>query len=195
MNIDFIVPTYNRTDHLMCIISSIVAQTNPNWRIHVVADNPPDNIVEKLNEIAGYYAYEPRIRFSVMEKRFNDFGHTPRNYGLINSEEEFVVMTGEDNYYVPTFVQEFLDAVNDDVDLVFCNMVLNGPQNQYVPIKCQIKYGKIDMGCFMSRTELGKQILLKTNINEADWVYVVDYLNKFNDGKVVHIDKILYVHN
>lgn len=195
MNIEFIIPTYNRTDHLMCIISSIVAQTSPNWRIHVVADNPPDDVVEKLNNIAGYYMYEPRINFSVMEKRYNDWGHTPRNYGLLKSEQEWIVLTGEDNYYAPTFVEEFLKVVRDDINFVFCNMILNGNQNQYVPVKCEVRYGKIDMGCFMTRTQLAKQIGLRTHINEADWTFVVDYLNRYEDGKVIHIDKMLYVHN
>jgi glycosyltransferase involved in cell wall biosynthesis len=195
MNIDFIIPTYERIEHLICVISSITAQTKPNWRIQVVADNPPKHIIKKLNRVINFYKYDSRIKFTILDIRHNDWGHTPRNYGLLKSKEEWVVMTGEDNYYAPTFVEEFLNVVNDDVNFVFCNMVLNGNQNQYVPIKSKIEYGKIDMGCFMTRTKHGKEILLNPKINQADWVYVVDYLNRYEDGKIIQIDKILYVHN
>jgi glycosyltransferase involved in cell wall biosynthesis len=195
MKIEFIIPTYERTDMLMATISSIVAQTNPNWTIHVVADCPTEEVKEKLSWIAVYYEEDTRIKFSVLNQRYNDWGHTPRNYGLEKATEEWIVMTGEDNYYAPTFVENFLSVVRDDVNFVFCNMVHNWINDDYIPVKCDIEYGKIDVGNFMTRTFNAQKLRLKSHINQADYYFVEEYLNRFTEGKIIKIEKILYVHN
>jgi glycosyltransferase involved in cell wall biosynthesis len=192
-NIEFIIPTYDRIDHLMCVISSIKAQTSPNWTIHVVADCPPVEV--ELGKIAMYFENDKRIKFTVLENRSNDFGHTPRNFGLNHSKEEWVVMTGEDNYYAPIFVEEFLKEQDKETNFVFCNMVTNFTNNQYIPMQCKIELGFIDIGCFMVRPELAKQIGIETKYKEvADGVLADKYIKKFG-GKVKQILKVLYVHN
>lgn len=196
MKIEFVIPTYNRTDHLMTIISSIVAQTNPNWTIHVVVDGPTDEIKVKVNNIGVYYQdLLHKIKFTFLEERFNDWGHTPRNYGLSQATEEWVIMTGEDNYYAPTFVENFLTVVEDDVNFVFCNMVHNWVKDNYIPINCTIEFGKIDVGNFMARTKQAQQLRLRTDVPEADWLFIYEYLDKFDKGRIIKIDKILYIHN
>ena len=195
MKIEFIIPTYSRTDLLMTCISSIVSQTNPNWTIHVVADCPPEEEQLKIANIAAYYQFDDRIKFSVLEQRYNDWGHTPRQYGLDNATEEWIVMTGEDNYYAPTFVENFLSVVRDDVNFVFCNMVHNWVDDNYIPINCDIEYGKIDIGNFMTRTFNAQKLRLKKDIEQADYYFVEEYLARFNEAQIIKIDKILYVHN
>jgi len=180
---------------LMTCISSIVAQTNPNWTIHVVADCPPEDVQIKIANIAVYYESDDRIKFSVLDKRYNDWGHTPRNYGLEKATEEWLVMTGEDNYYAPTFVDNFLSVVRDDVNFVFCNMVHNWVKDDYIPVNCDIEYGKIDIGNFMTRTFNAQKLRLKSDINQADYYFVEEYLARFNEAQIIKIDKILYVHN
>lgn len=192
-NIEFIIPTYERTDHLMCVISSIKAQTNPNWKIHVVADCPPSKV--ELSKVVEYFKDDSRIRFTILSKRSNDWGHTPRNFGLTFSKEEWVVMTGEDNYYTPIFVEEFLKEADKETNFVFCNMVTNYNNNQYAPMRCRIELGYIDIGCFMVRPELAKQIGIEVKYKElADGVLADKYIKRF-EGKVKQILKILYVHN
>jgi len=195
MKIEFIIPTYSRTDLLMTCISSIVGQTNPNWTIHVVADCPPEEEQLKIANIAAYYQFDDRIKFSVLQQRYNDWGHTPRQFGLDYATQEWVVMTGEDNYYAPTFVENFLSVVRDDVNFVFCNMVHNWVKDDYIPISCEIEYGKIDIGNFMTRTFNAQKLRLKKDIEQADYYFVEEYLARFNEAQIIKIDKILYVHN
>lgn len=191
MAIEFVIPTYKRVNHLMCIISSIAAQTSPNWKIHVVSDASPDDI---LNKVIDYWKDEERIKFTILDKRYNDWGHTPRNFGLNESKEEWVVMSGEDNYYAPIFVEEFLKEADKETNFVFCNMVTNHNNQQYIPMQCRIAFGVIDIGCFMVRPELAKQTGIELKYREvADWVLADKYSKKFNGIK--QIKKILYVHN
>ena len=198
MNIEFIIPTYNRVNDLTTIVSSIVAQTNPNWKIHIVSDMSPEDTQERFLDLLAFFeAYSHKIKISVLNERFNDWGHTPRNYGLQEATEEWIVMTGEDNYYAPTFVENFLSSVKDrdDVNFVYCNFVLNGKNDEYVPIRAEIDFGKIDIGCFMTRTFNAQKMKLKPDVAEADYWFVEEYLARFAEAQIIHIDKILYVHN
>ena len=190
--IEFIIPTYNRPDFLMCTINSIVAQRSSDWKIHVVADCPPAGTLDKIMK---YFEGDERIQFTILPERYNDWGHTPRNYGLQTATEDWVVMTGEDNYYMPIFVDNFLEAVTPKANFVFCNMVHNWTNFQYYAIDCQPSWGKIDIGNFMIKKENGQQMSLNVKNEQADGLFVEEYLKKFPEGEVVKINKILYVHN
>jgi glycosyltransferase involved in cell wall biosynthesis len=190
--IEFIIPTYQRTDHLMCIISSIRAQRSGRWKIHVVADCPPEGT---LNGIMDYFKDDSRIKFTILPERYNDWGHTPRNYGLEHATEDWVIMSGEDNYYTPIFVDNMLDVALPNVHFVFSNMVHNWTKEQYYPIDCQPKWGKIDIGNFMVRREYAQQMKLDPTNEQADGKFVEEYLKKFPFKSVAKVNKFLYVHN
>ena len=192
--IEFVIPTYERTDHLMCIINSIIAQRSDMWKIHVVADCPPEGTLDKIMK---YFEGDERIKFTILPERYNDWGHTPRNYGMEHATEDWVVMTGEDNYYTPVFVDHFLDAVkeNPKANFVFCNMLHNWTDFQYYAIDCSPKKNQIDIGNFMVKRKYGKQIKIDVSNIAADGEYVEEYLRKFPAGDVLKINKVLYVHN
>lgn len=191
--IEFIIPTYNRPHHLMCLLNSLCAQSSDNWVAHVIADSPPQG---SLDNIVKYFKNNDKIRFTFLTERYNDWGHTPRNIGLDLATEDWVVMTGEDNYYAPKFVEIFLDSIktNEKINFVYCDMVHNWLNFDYIHIKSEPKYGKIDIGNFMSRTNLAKEIKIDVSFAQSDWKFVYDYLTKFK-GDIVYIPKTLYVHN
>lgn len=191
MKIEFIIPTYNRPNQLMGVISSILSQSNPNWKIHVVSDGEHIG----YDKVKSYFNGDDRIKFSELSGPHNDWGHTARQYGLDNANEEWVVMTGDDNYYVPLFVDYFLKSITTKSNFVFCDMIHNWVNNEYVYLKSYPKRGLIDIGNFMSKTILAKQIKLDVSSGEADGIFVEEYLNKFKDGEVIYIPKPLYVHN
>lgn len=180
------------------MLGSLCSQTRANWRAHVVADNPTGDDLEKLHKIMDYYKDDNRIRFTVLPERHNDWGHTPRNYGLDHATEEFIVMTGEDNYYMPTFVANFTDQAYDDkIHFYYCNMVHNWHDGSYPPVKTRLDEGWIDIGCYMFRRKHMGDIRLNTGMPEADYYFIQDYMNaiKSFSTDIVKIDKILYVHN
>jgi glycosyltransferase involved in cell wall biosynthesis len=193
--IEFIIPTYERTDHLMCIINSIVSQRSDMWKIHVIADCPPEDSLKRINKIMDYFKDDERIKFTILPERYNDWGHTPRNYGVEQSTEDWIVMTGEDNYYVPIFVDNFLSAVEPNVGLIFCNMVHNWIDFQYFAIDCKPEWGKIDIGNFIIRRDLAQQMKLDTEEIQSDGKYIEEFKVLFPDEKIIKISKILYVHN
>lgn len=190
--IEFIIPTYNRPDKLMIILLSLKAQTIDAWKVHVVADA----LYEGYEQVKEYFKNDDRFKFSELNGPHKDWGHTPRNYGLENAQEDWVVMSGDDNYYVPVFVETFLESVKfrNDVNFVHCNLVHNWVNNNYIPLVSIPKVNRIDIGNFMTRTKLAKQLKLDVTKGNADGLFVEEYINKFK-GNIIHIEKFLYVHN
>jgi glycosyltransferase involved in cell wall biosynthesis len=137
--IEFIIPTYERIDHLMCLLNSLCAQSSDDWTAHVIADCPPQGSIDKIMK---YFKGDDRIKFTILPERHNDWGHTPRNVGLELATEEWVVMTGEDNYYTPKFVEFFLMATKSrpNPNFIFCDMVHNWVNFDYVYIKSELKW-------------------------------------------------------
>ena len=193
MNIQFIIPTYKRTEHLFTIVSSILSQTNPNWTIHIVGDNIPQPNLDRLKSFLNLIN-DDRIKFTNLPERYNDWGHTPRNYGLEQSTSEWVIMTGEDNYYVPEFVNEMLQ-VSEGQDFIYCDMVHNWSNKEYVGINTAVEFGRIDIGCFMVRTDKGNKIKINTKEEWGDWYYVKEFMEMYPHAKITKLNKILYVHN
>ena len=191
--IEFVIPTYNRINHLIATVSSLIAQSNPNWKAHIVADCPEPDFLKRMEQMIDFFD-DPRIRVTVLEDRHNDWGHTPRQYGVDNATEEWVLMTGEDNYYVPEFVDIMLNEGKDQ-HFVYCDMVHNWTDRQYIPVKTKLNFGQIDIGCFMLKTNLAQKIKLKTDQEWADWYFVEEYMHKFKHTKMKKVNRILYVHN
>lgn len=193
MKIEFIIPTYARVNHLITIIGSLMAQSNPNWTAHVVADCPPEEIQDAMRTIVEFFN-DDRIKLTILPERHNDWGHTPRQYGLDNATEEWVVMTGEDNYYVPHFVDIMLEESKNQ-HFVYCDMVHNWTNKQYIPILSKLQLGKIDIGSFMTKTNMAQKIKLKKEHEWADWFFVQEFQNKYKMAKYKKVNRVLYVHN
>jgi glycosyltransferase involved in cell wall biosynthesis len=188
--IEFIIPTWERPEQLKTILQSLMVQTNPNWIAHVVIDG----LTNDYRGVKDLYQEEERIRFSHVEGPNNDWGHTARNYGLDNSKEEWIIMTGDDNYYVPTFVQNFLSVAKKNVDFVYCDMLHDLKSDSYLPIQSLLQLGRIDIGNFMTRKTIIGDLRLITDSYEADFKFA-NYITKHKTKRVHKINKVLYVHN
>lgn len=190
--IEFIIPTYNRVDNLMSTLYSLVSQTNKNWKAHVVIDNASTIL---FDDVISLFKNEPRIKFTCINGPHYDAGHTPRNYGLEHSTGDWVIMTGDDNYYVPVFVNEVLSIIEDDTNFVYCDMIHNGYEYHF--FNCHHSSHHIDIGNMIVRSELAKQLRLDVTKNDADGLFCTQYVNMFckNEKGIKKINKILYVHN
>lgn len=194
--IEFVIPCYQRIELLQCVIWSIIGQTNKNWKIHVVVDEYNTEIEDYLYQKFEPYYLKGVFKVTTLKKRYNDFGHTPRNVGLLSSDADWVVMTGEDNYYTPIFVDEFLKVSTKETGFIYCNMVHNWKNNEYIPIPCDVHNGMIDIGCYAVKPSLLKGLKLDISKKEcADFYFAKEYLNLNTDKIISHINKILYIHN
>lgn len=191
--IEFIIPTYSRINHLITILGSLMSQSNPNWKAHIVADCPPDDIQEKIKKTIEFFDDE-RFKLTILPERHNDWGHTPRQYGLDNATEEWVIMTGEDNYYVPEFVDIMLKESTNQ-HFVYCNLVHNWINKDYIPLNSVLQLGGIDIGNFMTKTNMAQKIKLRKDHQWADWFFVEEFQKKYKVAKYKKVNGVLYVHN
>ena len=192
MKLEFVIPTYNRPDSLLSILYSLISQTNSNWKAHVVIDDNSTILFDKVIELLKD---EHRIKFTCINGPHNDVGHTPRNFGLQHATEDWIVMTGDDNYYIPTFVDEIFNVIDEDTKFVYCNMIHNG--YGYQMFDCHHSSHHIDIGNMIMKTELAKEFKLDKTKLDADGVLCNEYITKFceKDSNIKKINKILYVHN
>lgn len=198
--VDFIIPTYQRYDQIKSMLYSLISQYDPDWSAQVIIDDiENDTIVDIIKNIN-----DSRISYTFTGQRYNNWGHTPREMGKQQSTSQYVIMTGDDNYYVPTLVSEIKKAAdnNNMPSLIYWNMVHNyWDYESRVSLLCE---GSIDMGAFATRRDLAQQIKLPTcYCADAEFIVLLKDLVKlknadtnYDESKdLIHINKILFIHN
>jgi glycosyltransferase involved in cell wall biosynthesis len=188
MLVEIIIPTYYRPEKLKCMLASLIAQTDGDWGAHVLIDNPED---EEICRLVDEFR-DPRIRWTKMPQRYNDWGHTPREIGKQQSEADYVIMSGDDNYYIPILVEEIRRASNDRPGMIYWDMVHSHYRYSY--FKCAPHIQQIDMGAFATRQDLAKSIALNTTF-AADGEFVEAFKLTYPFEWIVKIQKVLFVHN
>ena len=151
-----------------------------------VNENKAEQIVKSFNDY--------RIYFSYMGKQYNDWGHTPREYGKQMSDADYVIMTGDDNYYVPVCVDWIITHAknNNNPGLIYWKMVhSHGGYCFFDSVPC---IGRIDMGSFATRIDLAKQIPLGTKY-AADGYFIEAFKKTFPEEQQLKINHCLFVHN
>jgi len=188
--VDFIIPTYQRYDQIKSMLYSLVSQYNSDWSAQVIIDDIENNtIVNIIKDIN-----DSRISYSFAGQRYNDWGHTPREIGKQRSESEYIIMTGDDNYYVPTLVDElkYVAENNSSPALIYWDMIHS--HKNYHAFYCILTHGGIDIGAFATRSDIAKTIKLSTNY-AADGEFITAMLSSYPLESFIKINKFLYVHN
>ena len=190
MKIEFIISHYKNPEKLITMIGCLMSQTSNAWSAHFISDGP----YYGYEAVKNMFISDSRFKFSELDGPNKDFGNTPRNWVLPQLREEWVVMTGHDNYYVPMFVELFLKEVDDNVNFVYSDLVHNWFNNDYIYLNSRPEPGAIDMGNFMTRSKYASQLVFNAKTTYADSQFVQEYIAKFG-GEIRHIPKALYVHN
>ena len=191
MKLEFIISTHGRVNNLNMSLGCLQSQLNKNWVAKVIVDGIKDPYVE----CEKYFLKDNRISFHYLEKNYNDFGNTPKNIGLQIAEEEWVVMTSDDNYYVASFVDEVLNNINESINFIYCDMIHNGYEYKF--FETYHSSHRIDIGIMIMKTKFAKQLKLIENRIDADGIFCHEYISKFcqNENSIKKINKILYAHN
>lgn len=193
-----VIPTYGGGPKLEVMINCLLAQTSQNYHMSIISDGYEAATFFQLEK----YFNIPNFSYFSTDVRYNNYGHTPRELGMISSDCKYTIMTGYDNYYVPIFIEQFEQVCNseDDVGFVFCDFVLDHVRdgrryNKYMDSKVQPDH--IDIGNFAAETQFIKQVGLKVNEYAADWHLVNDLipLLAMSARKIIKIPQTLYIHN
>jgi hypothetical protein len=126
---------------LRCI-RSVAAQTVPVDHLLVADGNP------------RYMLNFEKVKHAALEKRANDWGNTPRSYGMIHvSKAPFIALLDVDNIYLPEHIESCLDTAHTNPG---CDFVASKRQfvrydkGTYVPSSAvdEPQWKHIDTSCF-----------------------------------------------
>jgi hypothetical protein len=197
--LEIICVTYLRIDPLRCLVASLACQTNLSFVLKIIHDGPSLDTSECVTDLKRIY---PKLNITYQEtgERFNDYGHTLRSMGLMDSKQDYVLLTNDDNYYVPVFVDEIQAVINSELpDIVYFDMVHNYAFGYHPnPISYQTLIAepilnRIDIGSFVFNTKLGQSVGFRGRHHQADGMFFEDM--KDSGAKIVKIPKVLFVHN
>jgi glycosyltransferase involved in cell wall biosynthesis len=194
MILHIVVTAYNRTIPLRLLIDSFILQTDKRWKMHVVHDGPATDGVLSIMKL---YKDDPRILFKETPVRQNQYGHPIRKMmlkELTGEKDDFVLITNDDNYYVPTFVSDFLSKTKR-AGMVYCDTLHS--YMQYKVLYTRLKVNYIDMGSFIVRLDIAKSVGFISMKLNADGLYAEQCVRVCNARflAINYIDKPLFVHN
>lgn len=199
-SIEVVCSAYRRPGPLRVLIQSFLNQEVDNWRLQVLHDGPDDD----FNAVERDFAGRGPISFWSSDVRHNDYGHSLRAHGLAQSTGDYVLITNDDNYYVPRFlpfVNGAIAALDPDVvvfDMVHSHKFPGGRfQLGYQTFETCMRVGGIDMGAAVVRGDIARRVGFRGRELEADGHYFRDIQNSAtHDGLlVVKIPRVLFVHN
>jgi len=199
--IHVICVAYRRYGPLKVLVQSWINQTAPNWRLSVLHDGP-DPIFAALME--DFVRAEPeRISYTQTTERHNDYGHTLRDLGLQSAQGDYVLLTNDDNYYVPRCVEylnEALMATGADVglfDMIHSHDRPGGrPQPAYCLFETQYSRLNIDIGAAVIKSGLARAAGFRDRSHDGDASYFEDVARaKGAPLSICKIPRVLFVHN
>jgi len=203
-DITIICVAYKRYRQIPVLIHSFLCQTLQNWQLHIIHDGYDAKMEDLLQP---YHEKHPEITYEFSEIRHNDYGHSLRELGIRKVTTEFILITNDDNYYVPSFLElMFQEIFTNKLDLLLCDMVhshlasndggMQYLKDQYGYFRTYPNMGLIDIGCFIVRTDIAKQVGFRDKTFFGDGTFVEDIKKKFAQSiRVGKLNKVLFVHN
>jgi hypothetical protein len=162
--------------------------------LHIIHDGPASKDIEA---VLGLYN-DPRILYQETPTVNGFWGHINRRLGLsqlVLNHRDYVLMTNDDNYYVPIFVEKMLKKSQGTAGMVYCDTVHS--YYGYNILKTQVKENQIDMGSFIVRVDVAKKARFTDTHLSADGTYA-ERCAAYARGRrfpVVYVPLPLFVHN
>ena len=199
MKLHVICVAYERYEELRVLIGSFLVQTRKDWILHIVYDGPPpQGILDIIAPFLKGKKKDERINFYQSAKRYEKYGHPNRRTMLqyIQTDtKDFILMTNDDNYYVPVFVEYMLTECKFNVGIVYCDTVHS--HARYDVNYSELRENSIDMGAFIVRSDIAKATGFNSDNFSADGIYAEECNRNClkNRLKAVKIKKALFIHN
>ena len=184
---------YKRPQAILILINSLLVQTSKDFTLTIYHDGLNAEMKRVLKPYTDKYADQISLKFT--KKRFNDWGHTLRGIAIDEAESPYLLITNDDNYYCPTFVEAMLSQLAaKDADVAICDM-LHSHYDYKKYFRTYPKAGSIDIGAIIAKTELAKSVGWRDKSFGGDGTYCEDLLYSKAGTKVVKINQTLFVHN
>ena len=193
----FIIPCWEQTNLLKCLLQSIWCQTYTNWEVILVHDGPNPSHEKALRDLIG----NSRFKYTNTEVRYGYWGHYGREVGTRLATGDWIIHTNDDNYFMPILLEEINSAITRDpeINFVYWEMILGKYVNEHSHNKKdyghfipKVQHSYMDWGQFATKSEVIKKYSINKHEAAADGTLVENMKHELNP---VFIDKCLFVHN
>lgn len=190
----FITPIF---DAFPEIISSLMCQSNQNWELLLIDDNPQETICKAIVEAVN----DKRIKY-IKRKREANYGHPHRRWALNElkegrlSDAGFVVVTNADNFYTPNFIHEMLGGFKKNPLAIasYCSDMVHSYIN-WKTQPCRLERGHIDCGGTIIRRDAAVEAGWESMDHSSDWTYFDSIIKKHGANKWEKVPGTMFVHN
>lgn len=107
-----ILPTYNRALMLQLAVESVIKQTFADWELIIVDDGSTDDTAAVIQK----YLLDKRIQYFY---QINQERSIARNNGITAATGKYICFLDSDDYYLPTHLATFYEAINETNKLAF----------------------------------------------------------------------------
>jgi predicted protein tyrosine phosphatase len=168
-------------DRFVAFIMSMRRQRYENWELVAVTDGPNPEAVDVLRQMK-----DRRVKLVETPRPLGRWGHPYRQLGLDACRGEFIGMSNDDNYYVPGYIEQMVNAL-EDADLAMCSYL-----HSY--FGWRVWKPGTDLGAWLARASLVKKVPWTGQEHTSDQEYVVA-LKNLAKGRVATVNRPLFVHN
>ncbi len=168
-------------DRLKLFLLSMQRQRYENWEVVAVTDGPNGAAARLVMDMQ-----DNRIRLIETEKPLGRWGHPYRQRGLDACRGTFIGMSNDDNYYVPGYLEQMLNAL-ENADLAMCQMLHSYGAWAVSPAGS-------DLGCWIARASLVRQVPWTGQEFTSDQDYIKSLVGLAKD-RVATLSRPLFVHN
>jgi glycosyltransferase involved in cell wall biosynthesis len=186
--IAIVMPTFNRPNHLLRAIQSILFQTYPHWELYVIGDKCPV-LTGVMETLRINHQYDRRIRWWNFQENNGAGGAVPRNYALYLAQTEWIAYLDDDNTWEPNHLQSFMDIVgkdeNKDVQYLFSSFKVDGKDMiTDVPVK-----GSLDTSCLFHKRDLIFKYGLWKDRKDGGYAHDYEFFSRFANEKWIATQK------
>jgi glycosyl transferase family 2 len=169
-------------DRLKLFILSMQRQRHENWELVAVTDGPNEAAARLVAD-----TNDPRIRFIETERRLGRWGHPYRQRGLDACRGDYIGMSNDDNYYVPGYIEQMLNAMGSTTDVVLCQALHSYAGWSVVP-------AGTDLGAWIARASLVRRVPWVGQDFTSDRDYLGSIM-ALAPGRVATVARPLFIHN
>lgn len=105
--LSILCPTYNHEKYIRYFLSSLMAQTNPNWELVIVDDNSSDNNIQEIKKYND-------ARIKLIKNPFNMGINCSLNKAFEQANGNIISFVASDDILAPDYVDTVLTAFESD---------------------------------------------------------------------------------
>jgi glycosyltransferase involved in cell wall biosynthesis len=185
--VTFIAPAFNEDPRAMPLVSSLLAQTSPHWKLIVYHNGPSTKWQEEARKWQ-----DARITYRESPTNTGAWGCYNRATALGVADTVYVVQTSIQDYYLPGTVNALIQSKEADIIVWYSINHLIGPQ----VLEAALVPGRIDWGNAAVRTSLAQAAdILYPEEFMADWLFYKTCLEVKPDAVVTRLPYVLTIHN